>query len=269
MLRDSAADAVVRLVAEKPGVRLNYFEPGAGVSTVMIYKRLLEASEDIGRVFGTLLEPSAQRLEAACAELKKLGLMAGKNYRPRVLKDTDALFAADPDSQDIIVSVAQIHHHSYLDEPMQALHAVTKPGGYIVITDWHNSMWEHPAMVYDFLRGFEWETKEKDLAEFARVFPEALQKTPAEASAKDSAANNMIRRFWRDGWAKVRAEAIAAGTFQPEDDIIMLEGHRPVERYEEEMAKAGYQLDAGFTPNPLQILPDSGILNRIIGRKPR
>ena len=171
-----------------------------------------------------------------------------------------------PDSHDLVVCVAQIHHHAYLDTPMDILYDATKSGGYIIIADWHNSMWEDPNRVYDFLKDFEWGTKDEDMKALREMFPNALRKAK-RLSKMDEASNDRIRSFWRDGYAVTRKEAIEKGEFKPEDDILILEGHRPVERQIKTMKESGYSIDDSLIDeNPKQILPDSRILMLTIGR---
>jgi SAM-dependent methyltransferase len=260
MLRDGNAEKVSHIVQEKRG-KVNYLEPGAGVSTINVYKKLLEDGVDIERVFTTMMEPSADRLEGAAGELEKIGLKRNKNFVVyRGKKDTDALALVGPRSQDIIGTVAQMHHHAYLDVPMITLALTLKKDGYLVCADWHNSMWEHPNRVYEFLKNdFDWETKNKDLAAFRRMFPKATETAPALEGSEEM-ANKMIRSFWRNGWAEVRKEAIEKGEFQPCDDILMLEGHRPVGRYMDTGETAAGLSTKSCTP----LVDGSSILNVLL-----
>ena len=157
------------------------------------------------------------------------------------------------------------------------VYKILKQGGCVIIADWYNSMWGHPARVYEFLNGFEWGTKEQDLRRFAEKFPKALEKPP-ELSILDENANKMIRDFWR-AWTDVRKEAIEKGDFDSNDEIHMLEGHRPVDKYCEELLKVGFSLEVGdiIPENPCRIsqnlkVPegkpkDSNLLMLLIGVK--
>lgn len=272
MLRDEAAKTVSRIVQTKKG-RVNILEPGAGISTEVIYKKLHQDGVDLDRLTVTMIEPAQSRLEETADRIvSDYNLQRGKHLHVHVGKDTDTPKIVAPSSQDIIVCVAQIHHHAYLDTPLTMLYHATAADGFLVTADWHNSLWEHPSRVYDFLRReFEWETKDEDLAAFRHLFPQSTKKHP-ETSAPLVEANNHIRHFWK-GWAKVRAEAIEAGEFEPEDDILMLEAHRPVRRYRQEMEAAGYELFAeelmDETPNPQLLIDGNEILTQIIAQKPQ
>jgi SAM-dependent methyltransferase len=269
LLRDRNADVVSDLINES-SEKINYLEPGAGVSTINLYEKMEKRGVDAEKVFSTLIEPSADRLEKSAESLKKMGLKEGRHFKAYPgKKDTDALVIAGPETQDIIGTVAQIHHHSYLDSPLAILAATLKPNGYLISSDWHNSLWEHPNRVYEYLKEcFDWETKDRDLATFAEMYPKALESAQTVTGA-DFKANEMIKEFWKS-WSEIRTEAIKRGEFSPEDDIFMLEAHKPVERYIETGYKVGLKSESRdidkiaascvIAENPHRLLDDSSIL---------
>lgn len=263
MLRDSNAKVVSHIIG-KIDEKVNYLEPGAGVSTVNLYQKMSDDNIDLDMVFSTLIEPSAERMEECAEDLKKMGLKEGKNFKSYPgMKDVDALRLVGPKTQDIVGTVAQIHHHSYLDTPLATLSAVLKSNGYLVSSDWHNSMWEHPNRVYTFLKdNFEWEGKENDLQAFCHMYPKALEEAP-KLSGNDLNANKMIQRFWK-AWEEVRTNAINIGEFKPEDDILMLEAHKPVERYIEEGKKNRLNIGRGvidlYTDEIMKWIPADPLL---------
>ena len=273
ILRDANAMVVAAAVKRFEG-KVNILEPGFGVSTVNMFDAL--DGNDKDRVYITGLEPSEERGEDAAAELEKRGLKRDKDFKAHADVDNRALHYVNPGSQQIACSVASIHHHAYLDRPFQVIHTALSPGGIFTISDLHNSMWEHPNRVYEFLKTMDWETKEEDLQAFADTFPKSTEPAP-ELSPLDEMSNVQIRKFWRDGWVPTRKEAIERGEFDPKDDILMLEGHRPVERYHEQLEDCGFQTEtplikelyqeAGFTTNPQQHNNDSRILMTITGQK--
>lgn len=268
MLRDANARVVSYIVRNADG-RVNYLEPGAGVSTVTMYEKLIQDDVDPEKIFVTMVEPSESRVENAAQKIAGLGLTRGRNFRVCVGRDIDVPNFVEPESQHIVSSVAQIHHHAYLDTPLKALNSVIIPRGNIIIADWHNSMWEHPNRVYEFLKSyFEWDSKEADLREFARMYPKALETAPL-LSGPEAEANYEIQRFWK-GWESVRKEAIAKGEFQPGDDILMLEGHRPVYKQIDEMRPIGMSTNPNhvgdfMSENPIPLLPTSGLLYLTVG----
>lgn len=266
MLRDANARTVSRLLEDMPG-KVSYLETGAGVSTLTLYDFLEREGEDLERIYATLIEPSRQRLEAAAESLEQKGLRREENFRALNIRDIDVPSHVEPFSQDIAAAVAAIHHHAYLDKPFKSLAKALKQGRFIVISDWHNSMWEHPSNVYAFLRDeFEWETKEHDLEMFAQMYPQ-YKNAPSGYTIRKSynEADRMIRRFWK-GWEAVRNEAIQSGDFDTTDDLVMLEAHRPVEKYETELKEAGLwtkpsgYLNEVLSENPWPVLPTSNLL---------
>lgn len=271
MLRDANATTVSRLARDMPRrEKVRILETGAGKSTETLYERLERDGYDLGRFYLTLLEPSLQRLEDTAKNLEAKGLKRGRDFECHEARDVDVLDCAANISQDILCSVAAIHHHAYLDRPVQALASATKSGGFIVLADWHNSMWVHPNRVYEFLKSFEWPSKKSDLDKLQRRYPKAsevsLEKDPMLAEA-----NRMIERFWR-AWSEIRTREIQAGRFDYNDDFYMLEGHRPVDRYIEELIAAGFKIDAPYIEgtmarNPFPLLPTSDILQVTVGQK--
>ncbi len=201
-----------------------------------------------------------ERGENAAKELDKRGLKRDKNYRVIVGKDLEIPGYLEPESQNIVTAVATIHHHAYLDMPFRVIYDVLGKGGYFITADWHNSMWESPHRVYDFLKEFDWPGKEKDLKNFEKAYLIGKEKPPLLNDAEEK-TNEMIRAFWR-GWIKVRKRAKEKGEFDPRDDIWLLEGHRPHERYIDEMIRTGFRLDGVY-----QIMDDSKLLMRLTGKK--
>ncbi len=269
MLRDANAELVSRTVQLSDAV-VNYIELGAGISTQNVYQRLLNDGIDIERVHGTLVEPSRERIETTAANLEKMGLKRGKNFNTVVARDIDIPNFVKPNSQDIASYVAVLHHHAFNDTPLAYVHDALKIGGTLIIAEWHNAMWEHPNRVYEFLQEFDWSTKHEDLDAFVAAYPKALDKAP-DLSDLDASSNRNIRKFWTS-WANVRRREIDAGVFRPDDDIWMLEAHKPVERQNEALVQLGYKLD---TPkirelqdtNPRRLIEDAGILYVTVAQK--
>ncbi len=270
MLRDANAELVSEIV-RKSDRKVNYMELGAGVSTETLYDNLYKDGIDLGKIFSTLIEPSEERLEKTSCALEKKGLKRGKDFRALARKDTVIPLYVPNDSQDIASYVAVLHHHAYLDTPLKCVYGCLRNKGILVAADWHNAMWEHPNSVYEFLRNeFEWPTKEEDLDAFAKTYPKALEKAP-ELSELDAESNRHIKRFWK-GWETVRKREKNLGTFRPEDDIWMLEAHRPVERQSEVIQRVGYKLNSPTIrelqeSNPKRLIENVGILYQTIAQK--
>jgi SAM-dependent methyltransferase len=270
MLRDANAELVSKVVNGSKE-RVNYMELSAGVSTVNVYQRLQKDNVDSERLLGTLIEPSKDRLESAAAELEKMGLKRGKNFRIIVGRDNDIPSFIEPDSQDITSYVGVVHHHAYMNAPLSHVYRSLKKNGLLIVADWHNAMWEHPNRVYEFLRDeFEWPSKEEDLGVFVDAYPKALQKAP-DLSTLNAEANKHIQKFWK-AWGNVRKREKDSGAFRPEDDIFMLEAHRPVEMQNEVIQSVGYKMDTPAIrelqdPNPRRLVPDAGILYVTLAEK--
>ncbi len=238
MLRNANAAAISKLAKLTEG-KLRILDIGAGKSTVAIFDRL--DSNDKDRVELTLLEPSAERLEAAASDLEKRGLARNKGYVALQGRDLDIPWLIEPASMHIASYVAALHHHAYYDRPLQNVCAALAEHGSLVVSDWHNPMWEHPNRVYKFLQTLEWDTKEKDLRAFVQQFPNASNGTLFAGSRNESQAMRQIQHFW-SGWMEVRKEAAERGELDPRDDILVLEGHRPFASQNREMARAGFML---------------------------
>jgi SAM-dependent methyltransferase len=283
ILRDSCARVVAHRVgclAQTPAAgRINVMDVGAGVSTINMFDAIDSRYKD--RVFFTLVEPSEKRAETAASELDKRGLARDKDYKVVVAPDQHLLAFVNPGTQDIVTYVAVLHHHAYIDTPAKHAHVTMKNGGLLVISDWHNPEWEHPGRVYEALAEdydpdeFGWETKHRDLLAFATAYPKALEAAPA-LSPLDQASYMEIRGFWR-GWSRVRKAAVDSGAFDPRDDILMLEAHRPVERQNEVLARAGFNMhpeyeaeligDGILEANPGQLLETSRLLMTTVAEK--
>lgn len=258
MVRNSAVREVREAIRSERGP-IFITDIGAGLSSVALYDAL--EPDERERLHFTLVEPAEKKLRSTVEMLREMGMKEGDNMVPVVGRDLDASTHMKKGRQHVVFSVATLHHHAYIDTPFKEIYGLLRPGGYFITADWHNSMWEHPNRVYRYLQEFSWETKGHDLDAFRRTFRYALEKAP-ELDGLDEQTNHMIREFWR-GWVRVRKEAIERGQFNPEDDIWMLEGHRPVERYVEEMQKAGFRL----YKDPIQLLPDCRLLMTVVARK--
>lgn len=221
---------------------------GPGKSAVAIYEALPERVREKTEI--TLLDPSASSLQTA----EELMRTRGIKHKIVCGIDSEVSDQIQPGSVDIVTAVASIHHHARI--PFGLYERVLKPGGSLVIADWHHDIWEHPGRVLKFLERFNWPQKEAGLANWKAVYPQAikdadnnLQLTPAELMAREQ-----ITRFWL-------AYKNVVGKTNP---IWPLEGHRPVSRYITGMQEAGL-----YTGAPQQLLPDSTLLMVTVGHKPK
>ncbi len=256
--------------------RVYYTEPGAGVSTVVLYKFLDENGYDIERLKSTLVEPSETRLSAAVKKLKKMNLKEGKHFDAFVGKDSELGVYLKPDSQHIIANNATLHHHAYQDRVFQLLFRLLENGGFFGNFEWYEGLCEHPARIYQAFEKHElkppviWETKDEDLDSYVKMFPQALDEDYPRFSPADEIAARMITSFWLDGWAVARARAIEKDEFDPRDDYLFHEPHGRPGPQAKLLINTGFTLhspevnevkkEAEYNDNPHQILTKKEML---------
>jgi ubiquinone/menaquinone biosynthesis C-methylase UbiE len=233
---------------------------GCGDTSVEIIKALDE--ENKGRVFFTLLDPVGDLLEAASQRLSKLGLTPKKDYSTVRGRDLDIPKCVAQESQHVVTAVAVVHHHSSIDKPLNNMYNALVRGGFLVVGDWHHTMWEHPNRVYKLLKQMEWPAKEQGLKSFVKAYPNAEEEISDPPDLKDRRANEQISRFWIE-YSKLEHRTKRFG---------MLEGHRPASAYLEDMVKVGFatntdNIKSTVPENPDHILPDSSLLCVTIGEK--
>lgn len=256
ILRTSNAKAVSRVVKGIPG-KFSITDVGAGLSTVDIFDELDENDKD--RVYLVLLEPAEEKVENAASLLGQRGLKRDRDYKVIVARDLDMKDYLEPESQNVMSYVATLHHHAYLDIPLSLVYRTLKHDGFLTSADWHNSMWEHPAKVLYMLRKLG--VNKRYLDEFTRAYPKSLEVVDFDNDELVRNANQQIMDFWV-AWADVRRVAVRKNEFEERDDIWMLEGHRPVERYLECMERVGFHIKETSS-----LLPDSRLLMQVVAHK--
>ena len=266
LLRQKTAEVVRVATEECPvGGELLILDVGAGpgVSALTVWQELSVAVQS--RVRFLLLDPSRGSLESARKAMEKHGISH------EIICDVDLNMGQHiaEGRVDILIGVAAIHHHSAI--PFDLYCRMLKPGGIAVFADWHNSIWEDPARVYQFLEAFDWPRKKEGLKNWLEVYPQAGRPKGESYSPADRQANLDIIRFWQGYLEIIRERDVGPNAIWP------LEGHRPVERYVEEMQKAGFVLESSsikkilergiLASNPHQLLPDSRLLMATVGEK--
>ena len=268
LLRQKTADSVRVIVEECLSVRneLLILDIGAGPgrSALVVWQKLPTDIQSKARFL--LLDPSRDSLEAAKKTMEENRISHELICSPDIYADKHVRKG----SVDILTGVASIHHHSAI--PFSLYRRLLKPGGFAVFGDWHNSIWESPFRVYQFLRAFDWPERELGLENWKESYPNIAVPEPDEPA--DRQANKDITGFWLGYHQILResgADRLGANAIWP------LEGHRPVERYVEEMQKAGFSLDSPninrilrrgiISDNPHQLLPQSRLLMLTIGEK--
>lgn len=275
MLRDMQAKtihSILLLPKMKKKRRVNYTEPGAGGSTVVLYQYLKDQGYDVQRIFSTLIEPSATRLRATAEKLEKMGLKEGKDFMCIEGKDSEIPLYVKNGSQDIVAANATIHHHAYQDRIFKIINDSLNEDGFLGIFDWYEGLCDHPARVYQALREhkfkdpIKWETKEEDLKRFVMMFPKSLE-IPPFSSPENEMATRMITTYWLDGWAVARAKAIEAGTFDTRDDILMLEAHGLPEAQTAVLIQNGFTTSRDSTKSVIEAAGYNGNPHRILTRE--
>lgn len=244
---------------------------GPGMSAKAYLSALKKEGIDTDRVYLTLVDMSRGNTNAAVDNLIKEGLSYGRDFRVVLARDVDLPAHIEEESQDIVFSVAGIHANAFLEPSLRAIHKVLAPNGALVTADWHTYRWTCPCYTYDFLertddKYFGWTKKGTLLDEFRKTFPNTDHKpSKHDLAGPDGKGAEELEKFWR-GWMEIRKGSIEKGTMHPNDELIMLEGHRPFQWYQDAMRENNLFF-VGPTPyignvipsNPWQILPDSSL----------
>jgi ubiquinone/menaquinone biosynthesis C-methylase UbiE len=261
-LNEQSARMATRIIEMISGkVKILDIGAGTGGTVIQILKTLDEVDPE--QLHFTLLDPARKSLEEAKSKLDMVGLQQGKHFVTIAVPDVQIEDFLKRETFDLATSVAAIHHHAYLTKPFECVYNVLKPGGFFLTSDWHNSMWEHPAKVFELIKEMTWATKEEDLKMFVEAYPRSLDAVPKETTPEAAKANEMIKGFWK-AYAEIKTTR--------KNQFLILEGHRPVQRYIEEMKKVGFEtmtptIQKAIGQNPHQILPDSTLLMVTIGQK--
>lgn len=261
LLRKETAKIVASLLQNRPAdqpITILDIGAGPGSSALEIYKSLPDRFKLVTTII--LLDPSAGALKTG-EELMKQNEI---KYKIVNGSDSDELPKMKKSSVDIVTGIASVHHHAKI--PFDLYKNVLKIGGSAVFADWHQSIWEHPGSVYEFLKRFDWPKKEKGLKNFLEIYPEAKNAPPSPKSPEDRKAIEQITQFW------LAYKRISDAANLGPNAIWPHEGHRPVKRYVEEMKNTGFSMDTLDTRrvmmrNPYQILPGSSLLQLTVGQK--
>jgi len=252
------ATGVFQVSALEP---LSVLDLGAGTGgTTMAVSRAWEEIHEIPMKY-TLVDPAAQALRAA---EQNLSTRFHGHLHASFFTQTDHQFlkSTPPATFDLLVAGAAIHHHSDIRPLLALCFGALVPGGFAVIGDWHNSMWEHPYRVLQLLETMDWPRKAEDLRLFRRAYPLANQHIELPLANPDQLANSQIQAFWA---AYARVHRPEVGRF------VLLEGHRPVKKYIEDLSSVGFEVPSklpGGRDNPTFIIGGSSLLAVTVAIKP-
>jgi len=250
-LNQAVAHEVAELTAGRRE-RLNFVDLGAGsgettAEIVLAAPHLVE----LGKFH--LIDPATASLKDACVKLEGVGLSAGRNLFVHGGKDIEVLEGIGPGSVDLVVANAALHHHAYTAPVSAGIAKVLRREGWLVIGDWHCTMWLSPARVLGLLNEIEWPGKREQMRELRRRFgcSEPLEE---KQSADLEEADRQIRAFWTN-YARTKDPA--------NPFFFLLEGHRPASEYVEELAGYGIKVRRG----PVCLLPGSALLSVMVLQK--
>jgi SAM-dependent methyltransferase len=243
--------------SEERSLRILDLGAGAGATSLAVLEALkkLPCVGDL-----TLVDPAAKALEHAGQALT--AFQSSQPFEFRLVRETDRSFlsSAAPSSFNLIVSGAAIHHHSDIRPILALCVRSLEPGGTIVIGDWHNSMWERPRRVLKLLECMEWPNKTDAIRRFQQAF--ATTDEVPSTTLEENRANAQIMAFWT-AYGRLHRSST--------DPFLILEGHRPVQRYVEDLLATGFDVPqhaAGSQPNPRFLLSDSGLLAVTVAIRP-
>ena len=250
-LNQAVAHEVAELVARRRE-RLNFADLGAGSgdttgAVVLAAPHLV----DLGNFH--LIDPATASLKDACVKLRDVGLSVGRNLFVHEGKDIEVLEGLETGSVDFIVATAALHHHAYMAPVFAGIAKVLRRGGWLVIGDWHCTMWSSPARVLGLLDEIEWPGKREQMRELRRRFG-GSEPVEEEQSSDLEEADEQIRAFWTN-YARTKDPA--------NPFFLLLEGHRPAREYVEEVAGHGIKVRRG----PVCLLPGSALLSVMVLQK--
>ena len=227
-LNAGVAEELAALIADQDqGMSVIDIGAGTGSTTAAILKRIPFLANS--GAFA-LVEPSEESVDAAkqrerFAALARQGRMSWHCTRDLQI---EAHFSGE--YFDIAVANASLHHHAFLCPVFEVIFRILKPGGFLVVGDWHNSMWLNPGRVLSFLNTLEWQSKNAELTSFAHHF---AQSETEEADLAVHKANEQVCSFWRM-YAQIRRTS--------RTPCEVLEGHRPPDDYRRLLSRAGFIL---------------------------
>jgi tRNA A58 N-methylase Trm61 len=150
-------EALARLVDAKPGMAVADVGAGSGFMTLLFAKSVGAA----GRVYAVDINP--KMLEHVAQLAAKDGL---KNIQTVLDNDTSSGLAAN--SVDIIFLCDTYHHFEFPKAMLASLHKTLRPGGQVVLVEFHLIKGKSPAWMFEHVRaGQEVFTKEFVDAGFA------------------------------------------------------------------------------------------------------
>jgi SAM-dependent methyltransferase len=244
---------VSELLPRIPANPIRVLDIGAGTGQTSLAIWTGVAESDHGRFHWTLLDPAARALEEARGNLRTAGFDMSKVEL--ICEEDQRHLVATIERYDLIVSTAALHHHAFLEPVFQRLADALRPGGFVVMADWHNRLSTHPRYLLSLLLEMDWPEKAESIARFREKYSSQLAEKVSSDRPDLRKADEQIRAFWRE-YTRLKG--------QSPSQFIILEGHRPVAYYLSLLEAAGLSVPAASPrtamANPRFAFPDSSLL---------
>ncbi len=245
--------------AQKRELRILDVGAGTGNTSLAVFA----ATSHLHHPQVTLLDYAKSALDQASESLTASGLVPNRDFSVCLGQDMQAETLFGKDCFDIVIAVAALHHHSDILVGLGPIAAALKPGGLVIVGDWHNTMWENPARVHALLRQLgDWPQKNQDIEQFgATLHPD--QCLLQENDSVMERANGYITEFWK-------AYALSRTVSAPR--LLVLEGHRSPAAYRAALSACSISVDPrmlrlDLPTNPFLLTPESSVLGITVGRK--
>lgn len=217
-----------------------------------------------------LIESTVQRSEAIEKRLMWLGINGWEIHTARegAATDCEALLKRMPgESMDVIITLAEMHHHAFPDYIADMLR-VLKPGGMLVSGDWYSAAWQNPVFTLYLLDNMFGLDKSR-ISRFMDFFNLTEDNRVSVISSPDIYIKpgifEMIDqfRYWneiREKMAKLKSEC------RNPIRRYFLGGHTTLQERKQDLLNAGFIVDSseirkafpGIVPKlPKQIRPPS------------
>ena len=207
-LNELNGEIVARLALEIDGpISLMYVGGGDGATTELAYRAIERfwlktgrSLQDIrDRLRLTFVEPSGGMMRDATSRLGNLGIQ----YNAFNIPAHDIPEYIEPESHDIVMETAALHHYPDPAKPYRAINRVLKKGGVFVLNEWCHSLFEHPLRFRKLLERLEWPAKKEDLERYNKYFGlEENENYQEPEDPLERAANEKMLEWYVDRFSR-------------------------------------------------------------------
>ncbi|MCC7569850.1 class I SAM-dependent methyltransferase [Candidatus Micrarchaeota archaeon] len=263
---------------------------GTGATTLATLRAMISIPEKwktlLDRTKFILVEPSEKRVLSILDSIENdlhMPMRVADSIEFQFCKDID--IDVDPNSINIVISNAAIHHNAVLDRSLRRIAETMKEGAMFVNGDWHNDVWHDPiefaVKLYPkllslegndldsffkgyfelfaegsrpsmFLDMYMQTSLNKSFYEFALKFCELYPHTKAQKIADDQ-----IIQFWVSVNNEFKKESENRGE-KVTATIDTLESHEPIPQRKRTMAVSGIETDSIKVQEMFQHLKRTG-----------